>query len=205
MTGPVGHFDSVVPEPIRADVERRWDRSVGMGLLGRVSGADHLGLAALLLARFSTVLLVLGVAPTEYWRFLTPSVSRYSMDSPPEHTISALILADRSIRSAVFSAGVILGGTRSTVRNICQFHRRSDTTATLGLHRGPQTEAVEYSVSTQQRIYHLQGWCHDWPTPSYRTTVRWSVTALWRMSSKYECKSHLTPEQTTPIKSSIKY
>lgn len=47
-------------EAIAAQVERRWDSSVGMGLLGRLTGADYISLVALLFAWTSAVLLLHG-------------------------------------------------------------------------------------------------------------------------------------------------
>lgn len=47
-------------EALAAQVERRWDSSVGMGLLGRLTGADYISLVALLFAWTSAVLLLHG-------------------------------------------------------------------------------------------------------------------------------------------------
>jgi len=43
---------------VAAQVEQRWDSSVGMGLLGRLTGADYLSLVALFFAWSSAVLLL---------------------------------------------------------------------------------------------------------------------------------------------------
>lgn len=47
-----------VPDTVAAQAERRWDSSVGMGLLGRLTGADYLSLVALFFAWSSAVLLL---------------------------------------------------------------------------------------------------------------------------------------------------
>lgn len=47
-----------VPDAVAAQAERRWDSSVGMGLLGRLTGADYLSLVALFFAWTSAVLLL---------------------------------------------------------------------------------------------------------------------------------------------------
>lgn len=47
-------------EVLAAQAERRWDSSVGMGLLERLTGADYLSLVALLFAWTSAVLLLRG-------------------------------------------------------------------------------------------------------------------------------------------------
>lgn len=49
-----------VPEAVIAQAERRWDSSVGMGLLGRLTGADYLSLVALFFAWTSAVLMLQG-------------------------------------------------------------------------------------------------------------------------------------------------
>lgn len=51
-------LDSTLPDALVAQAERRWDSSVGMGLLGRLTGADYLSLVALLFAWSSAVLLL---------------------------------------------------------------------------------------------------------------------------------------------------
>ncbi len=53
-------FPFEVPEAVVAQAERRWDSSVGMGLLGRLTGADYLSLVALFFAWSSAVLLLGG-------------------------------------------------------------------------------------------------------------------------------------------------
>jgi len=52
--------DWVVPDVVAAEADRRWDGSVGMGLLGRLTGADYLSLVALFFAWSSAVLLLQG-------------------------------------------------------------------------------------------------------------------------------------------------
>ena len=56
--------DSILPSAVSrrvaAQAERRWDSSVGMGLLGRLTGADYLSLVALFFAWTSAVLLLGG-------------------------------------------------------------------------------------------------------------------------------------------------
>lgn len=47
-----------VPDTVATQAGRRWDSSVGMGLLGRLTGADYLSLIALFFAWSSTVLLL---------------------------------------------------------------------------------------------------------------------------------------------------
>ena len=49
-----------VPEAVAAQAERRWDSSVGMGLLNRLTGADYLSLVALFFAWSSALLLLQG-------------------------------------------------------------------------------------------------------------------------------------------------
>lgn len=49
-----------VPEGVLAQAHDRWDSSVGMGLLGRLTGADYLSLVALFFAWTSAVLLLQG-------------------------------------------------------------------------------------------------------------------------------------------------
>jgi CDP-diacylglycerol--serine O-phosphatidyltransferase len=51
---------SAVADAVVAQAERRWDSSVGMGLLGRLTGADYLSLVALFFAWASAVLLLQG-------------------------------------------------------------------------------------------------------------------------------------------------
>jgi CDP-diacylglycerol--serine O-phosphatidyltransferase len=53
-------FEWTVPDVVAAEAERRWDSSVGMGLLGRLTGADYLSLVALFFAWTSSVLLLHG-------------------------------------------------------------------------------------------------------------------------------------------------
>lgn len=60
MSKKHGQFGRVLPEAIVNQVKRRWDESVGMGLLNRLTGADYLSLVALLFAWSSVVLLVGG-------------------------------------------------------------------------------------------------------------------------------------------------
>ena len=52
--------DWTMPDAIAAEADRRWDGSVGMGLLGRLTGADYLSLVALFFAWSSAVLLLHG-------------------------------------------------------------------------------------------------------------------------------------------------
>lgn len=49
-----------VSEAVAAQAERRWDSSVGMGLLNRLTGADYLSLVALFFAWSSALLLLQG-------------------------------------------------------------------------------------------------------------------------------------------------
>ena len=49
-----------IPEAVAAQAERRWDSSVGMGLLNRLTGADYLSLVALFFAWSSALLLLQG-------------------------------------------------------------------------------------------------------------------------------------------------
>jgi len=53
-------LDLTLPDVVVAQARRRWDSSVGMGLLGRLTGADYLSLVALLFAWSSAVLLLRG-------------------------------------------------------------------------------------------------------------------------------------------------
>lgn len=53
-------FEWTVPDAVAAEAERRWDSSVGMGLLGRLTGADYLSLVALFFAWTGAVLLLHG-------------------------------------------------------------------------------------------------------------------------------------------------
>lgn len=57
QTGPPGW---PIPDVVLAQAERRWDSSVGMGLLDRLTGADYLSLVALLFAWTSAVLILRG-------------------------------------------------------------------------------------------------------------------------------------------------
>ena len=52
--------DWTVRDAIAAEADRRWDGSVGMGLLGRLTGADYLSLVALFFAWSIAVLLLHG-------------------------------------------------------------------------------------------------------------------------------------------------
>lgn len=56
-TGPPGQ---ILSDAVHAQVARRWDSSVGMGLLERLTGADYLSLVALLFAWSSAVLFLRG-------------------------------------------------------------------------------------------------------------------------------------------------
>ena len=62
VAGNEGMSDSFLPSAVSrrvaAQAERRWDSSVGMGLLGRLTGADYLSLVALFFAWTSAVLLL---------------------------------------------------------------------------------------------------------------------------------------------------
>lgn len=60
MSDEPGQPGTVLPDAVAAQVERRWDDSVGMGLLERLTGADYLSLTALLFAWSSAVLLLGG-------------------------------------------------------------------------------------------------------------------------------------------------
>jgi CDP-diacylglycerol--serine O-phosphatidyltransferase len=53
-------LDPTLPDVVVSQARRRWDSSVGMGLLGRLTGADYLSLVALLFAWSSAVLLLRG-------------------------------------------------------------------------------------------------------------------------------------------------
>lgn len=58
MTDRILPFD--VSDAVAAQAARRWDSSVGMGLLGRLTGADYLSLIALFFAWTSAVLMLQG-------------------------------------------------------------------------------------------------------------------------------------------------
>ncbi len=58
MTDGTSSSPAAVREALAAQADRRWDSSVGMGLLGRLNGADYLSLVALLFAWSSAVALV---------------------------------------------------------------------------------------------------------------------------------------------------
>jgi phosphatidylserine synthase len=60
MSDEPGQLGRVLPEALAAQVERRWDDSVGMGLVERLTGADYLSLVALFFAWSSAVLIVRG-------------------------------------------------------------------------------------------------------------------------------------------------
>ena len=60
MSDDPGQLGKVLPEPVAAQVDRRWDDSVSMGLLERLTGADYLSLVALLFAWTSVILVVGG-------------------------------------------------------------------------------------------------------------------------------------------------
>ncbi len=60
MSDPRLPFGWSVPDPLAAEADRRWEGSVGMGLLGRLTGADYLSIVALFFAWTSAVLLLQG-------------------------------------------------------------------------------------------------------------------------------------------------
>jgi len=60
MSDEPGQPGRVLPEAVAVQVERRWDDSVGMGFLERLTGADYLSLVALLFAWTSAILVVGG-------------------------------------------------------------------------------------------------------------------------------------------------
>ncbi len=60
MSDQTGSPGQTLHDAVLAQAERRWDSSVGMGLLERLTGADYLSLVALLFAWTSAVLLLRG-------------------------------------------------------------------------------------------------------------------------------------------------
>jgi CDP-diacylglycerol--serine O-phosphatidyltransferase len=60
MSDQTGSPGQTLQDVVLAQAERRWDSSVGMGLIERLTGADYLSLVALLFAWTSAVLLLRG-------------------------------------------------------------------------------------------------------------------------------------------------